>query len=202
MKEATKNRIKKLDYFLFGWIVKLAYSNYHRPKFTYQLNYKMIFRYVIMQKLLRFNGRVSWPVHFTSVVVGEKKITKGFMCDPGDTPGCYIQGISGIQFGSNIEMGAGVKIISSNHEEGDYTKSKLVTPIIIGDNVWIGSNVVVLPEVKIGNNVIVGAGSVVTKNIPENSIAVGNPCKVIREKKAYIKDIYNIKLNRKYVEVR
>jgi acetyltransferase-like isoleucine patch superfamily enzyme len=202
MKESTKNRIKKLDYFLFGWIVKLAYSNYHRPKFTYQLNYKMIFRYVIMQKLLRFNGRVPWPVHFTSVVVGEKKITKGFMCDPGDTPGCYIQGISGIQFGSNIEMGAGVKIISSNHEEGDYTKSKLVTPIIIGDNVWIGSNVVVLPEVKIGNNVIVGAGSVVTKNIPENSIAVGNPCKVIREKKAYIKDIYNIKLNRKYVAVR
>ena len=202
MNESLKKRIRKIDYFLFGWIVKLAYSNYHRPKYSYQLNYKMIFRYVILQKIFRFNGKVSWPVHFTSVVVGEKRIIKGFMCDPGDTPGCYIQGISGIQFGSNIEMGAGVKIISSNHEENDYSKSKLVKPIVIGDNVWLGSNVVILPEVKIGNNVIIGAGAVVTKNIPANSIAVGNPCKVIRKKGTYKIDILNIELNRKYAKSR
>lgn len=202
MKESLKDKIRKLDYLLFGWVVKLVYSNYHRPKYAYQLNYKMIFRYVVLQKIFRFNGKVSWPVHFTSVVVGEKKITKGFMCDPGDTPGCYIQGISGIHFGSNIEMGAGVKIISSNHEEGDYSKSKIVKPIVIGDNVWIGSNAVILPEVKIGDNVIIGAGAVVTKDISANSIAVGNPCKVIRKKELYQVDIHKIELNRKYVRTR
>ena len=51
----------------------------------------------------------------------------------------------------------------------------------MGDNVWIGGNTVILPGVTIGNNVVIGAGSVVSKDIPDNMIAVGNPCKVIRE---------------------
>lgn len=182
--------------------MKLAYPNYHRPKYSYQWNYKMILRYVFFQKILRFNGRIEWPVHFTSVIIGPKKITKGFMCDPGDTPGCYIQGINGINFGSNIEIGAGVKIISSNHEEYDYSKSKKSDPINIGDNVWIGSNAIILPEVTIGNNVIIGAGSVVTKNIPDNTIAAGNPCRIIRDKKPYKVNIRKIPLNRKYEPIR
>jgi maltose O-acetyltransferase len=66
-------------------------------------------------------------------------------------------------------------------------------PITIGDNVWIGGNVVINPGVTIGNNVVIGAGSIVTKNIPDNVIAVGNPCKVVREiteddRKYYFKD--------------
>lgn len=198
MNDALKYRLRQIDYLLFGWIIKLAYSNYHRPKYSYQWNYKMILRYVVLQKIFRFNAGVNWPVHFTSVIVGAKNITKGFMCDPGDTPGCYIQGINGIEFGSNIEMGAGVKIISSNHHEDDYSISKKSNPIRIGNNVWIGSNVIILPEVIIGDNVIVGAGSVVTKNIPSNSIAVGNPCRVIKQKKPYKVEISNIVLNRKY----
>ena len=54
-------------------------------------------------------------------------------------------------------------------------------PIEVGNNVWIGGNVVVLPGVKIGDNCVIGAGSVVVKDIPENSVAVGNPCKVIKK---------------------
>lgn len=57
---------------------------------------------------------------------------------------------------------------------------ELAKPITIGDNVWFGGNVTVLPGVKIGSGVVIGAGSVVTKDIPENVIAVGNPCKVLR----------------------
>lgn len=53
--------------------------------------------------------------------------------------------------------------------------------IEIGDNVWIGANVTILPNVKIGNNSVLGAGSVVTKDIPPDVIAVGNPCKVLRK---------------------
>ena len=53
-------------------------------------------------------------------------------------------------------------------------------PIIVGDNVWIGAGVQVMPGVTIGSNVVIGGGSVVVKDIPSNSVAVGNPCKVIR----------------------
>lgn len=56
-------------------------------------------------------------------------------------------------------------------------------PTIIGQNVWLGSHVTILKGVTIGNNSIIGAGSVVAKSIPENVIAVGNPCKVIKERK-------------------
>ncbi|WP_081439198.1 DapH/DapD/GlmU-related protein [Polaribacter irgensii] len=55
----------------------------------------------------------------------------------------------------------------------------------VGNNVWIGANSKILPEVNIGNNVIIGANSVVTKDIPYNSLALGNPCKRIKEKDAY-----------------
>ena len=54
-------------------------------------------------------------------------------------------------------------------------------PVIIGDNVWIGGGVIILPGVTIGDNVVIGAGSVVTKSIPSNKVAYGNPCRVVRE---------------------
>ena len=53
-------------------------------------------------------------------------------------------------------------------------------PVTIGDNVWIGGSVTILPGVTVGNNVTIGAGSVVTKDIPDNVVAVGTPCKVIK----------------------
>lgn len=53
-------------------------------------------------------------------------------------------------------------------------------PISVGNNVWIGDNVTVLPGITIGNNVTIGAGSVVTRDIPDNTLAVGNPCRVIK----------------------
>lgn len=56
-----------------------------------------------------------------------------------------------------------------------------VGKITIGDNVWIGGSCVVLPGVTIGSNCVIGAGSVVTKDIPDNSIAAGNPCRVLRQ---------------------
>lgn len=66
-------------------------------------------------------------------------------------------------------------------------------PVEIGDNCWIGGNTVILPGVHIGDNCVIGAGSVVTKDIPDWSVAAGNPCKVIRkiteeDKKFYFRD--------------
>ncbi|MPL55088.1 putative acetyltransferase [bioreactor metagenome] len=87
-------------------------------------------------------------------------------------------------FGNNVFIGPNCGFYTAGHpvnvkerNEGiEYAK-----PIIVGNNVWLGGNVAVMPGVKIGNNTIIGAGSVVTKDIPDNVIAVGNPCKVIKE---------------------
>ena len=67
-------------------------------------------------------------------------------------------------------------------------------PICVGRNVWIGSGVQIMPGITIGDNSVIGAGSVVTKNIPSNVVAVGNPCRVLREitdedKKYYYKNL-------------
>ena len=67
------------------------------------------------------------------------------------------------------------------HHERRNSGYEFGKPVTIGDNVWLGSNVVVCPGVTIGDNAVIGAGSVVTKDVPENVIAAGVPCKVIRE---------------------
>ncbi|MEY8386018.1 sugar O-acetyltransferase [Oscillospiraceae bacterium 38-13] len=67
-------------------------------------------------------------------------------------------------------------------EDGSFAFCKTQTaPVIIGDNVWIGGGVIIMPGVTIGDNVVIGAGSVVTKDIPSHVIAYGNPCRVVRE---------------------
>lgn len=195
-----KNKIsfkKKIDLFVFGWIINWAYPQYYRPKYNYISYYKLFFYYFIPQKILRINGNVKWPVHFTSSIKGQDNIKKGMICDPGDNPNIYIQANCGIHIGSNVGFGAGTKIISSNHSHHDHSKHDSSEPIVIGNNVFVGTNSVLLPSVHIGNNVVIGAGSVVTKNIPSNSIAVGNPCVVVKEKSPYIEDLSKIIFNRK-----
>lgn len=72
---------------------------------------------------------------------------------------------------------AGHSIDAKEREEGVLVSK----PITIGDNVWIGANATLIGGIKIGSNVVIGAGSVVTKNIPSNVVAVGNPCKILRK---------------------
>ena len=67
-------------------------------------------------------------------------------------------------------------------DDGSFEFCKTQTkPVIIGNNVWIGGGVIILLGVTIGNNVVIGAGSVVTKDIPDNKVAYGNPCRIIRD---------------------
>lgn len=88
-----------------------------------------------------------------------------------------------ITIGSHVLIGPNVTICTTGHpihpshrRDGMYS-----FPITIGDNVWIGGNVTILPGVTIGENSVIGAGSVVTKDIPANVVAFGSPCKVFRE---------------------
>lgn len=87
-------------------------------------------------------------------------------------------------FGDYVFLGPHVSIYTAAHPidaEVRNTGVEFSKPVIIGSNVWIGGNVVINPGVNIGNNTVIGSGSVVTKNIPSNVVAAGNPCKVIRE---------------------
>lgn len=164
--------------FLFFWL-KMFYPRAKGISYIYQI------LYFFPQKILRINGKVKWPVHFTSLVLHSKNIETGNNALLGINIGCYVQGKGGIKIGSNFRMGPNVGLISANHDPNDYDKWLKVDPIIIGDNVWIGMNSVIMPGVNIGDNVIIGANSVVNSNIPSNSIAIGSPCKVIKEKESY-----------------
>ena len=89
-----------------------------------------------------------------------------------------------VEFGDNVFIGPNCGFYTSGHPLDYQTRNKgleYAKPIKVGNNVWIGGNVTVLPGVSIGDNVVIGAGSVVNKDIPSNCVAVGNPCKVIKE---------------------
>lgn len=84
-----------------------------------------------------------------------------------------------MELGDNVMCGTNVIIGDRNDHEDKYPQWQ-PQPVKIGKNVWIGMNSVVMRGVTIGNNVIIGANSIVTKDIAENAIAAGNPCKVIK----------------------
>ncbi len=87
-----------------------------------------------------------------------------------------------ITVGSGTMFGANVVIATVGHPiKPDMRRYMYIDPVTIGDNCWIGANVTICPGVTIGENTVIGAGSVVTKDIPANVVAVGNPCKVMRE---------------------
>ena len=89
-----------------------------------------------------------------------------------------------VVIGDNVQIAPNVSIYTAGHPIHPDSRNsgyEYGIPITIGDNVWIGGNAVILPGVTIGSGVVIGAGSVVAKSIPDNVIAAGNPCRVIRE---------------------
>ena len=93
----------------------------------------------------------------------------------GTVIGCF----NAISIGNNVRCGANT-LISDGDWHQDDPRSGASRPIVIEDNVWLGEGVKVLKGVTIGKNSVIGVGSIVTKDIPANVIAAGNPCKVIR----------------------
>lgn len=120
-------------------------------------------------------------------------IEQPFMCDYGynikigenfyANHNLIILDPAGVEFGDNVFIGPNCSFYTPQHPIDAKTRNKGLEygfPIKVGNNVWFGGNVTVLPDVTIGDNTVIGAGSVVTKSIPANVIAAGNPCKVIR----------------------
>ena len=134
---------------------------------------------------------------------------KEMFAEIGD--GCYIEppfhsnwGGKHVHFGKNIYANFNLTLVDDTHiYVGDYTMFgpnvtvataghpilpelrekgyQYNAPVSIGKNCWIGAGVIIVPGITIGDNVVIGAGSIVTKDIPSNVVAVGNPCKVLRE---------------------
>ena len=123
----------------------------------------------------------------------------GFNIEAGDNffanNNCVFVDPGKITFGNNVFIAPNCGFYTAHHPIDRDMRNALyeyAKPITVGDDVWFGGNTVVLPGVTIGSNVVIGAGSVVTKDIPDNCVAYGNPCRVIRpiteEDKKYHKE--------------
>lgn len=121
------------------------------------------------------------------------QIESDFWCDYGyniefgrnfyANHGCIILDEAKVVFGDYVFIGPNCGFYTAGHPVNSKLRAKgleYAKSIIVGNNVWFGGNVVVMPGIRIGDDVIVGAGSVVTKDIPSGVIAVGNPCRVLR----------------------
>ena len=89
-----------------------------------------------------------------------------------------------VYIGNKVMFGPNVCIATANHPINAELRDRMLQynkEVRIGDNTWIGAGVIIVPGITIGSNTIIGAGSVVTKDIPDNVVAVGNPCRVLRE---------------------
>ena len=126
--------------------------------------------------------RANWGghhVHFGSGIYVNSNLT---LVDDGH-----------IYVGDKVMFGPNVTIATANHPIDPELRSRALQynkDVYIGENVWIGAGVIVVPGVHIGKNSVVGAGSVVTKDIPENVVAVGNPCRVLREISEHDKEYF------------
>ena len=117
-----------------------------------------------------------------------------FTCDYGNNivlgknvfinSNCYFMDGAKITVGDNVFIGPSCGFYTANHPLDYQTRNQGIEqalPILIGNNVWLGGNVIVLPGVEIGDGCVIGAGSVVTKDIEANSVATGIPCNVIKK---------------------
>ena len=96
---------------------------------------------------------------------------------------CVVLDAAKVTIGSNVFIGPGVHIYTASHPTNAFERKTIefAKPVTIGNDCWIGGNSVICPGVTIGDGCTIGAGSVVTKDIPENSLAVGNPARVIKK---------------------
>ena len=171
--DASDKELRKLFFLCKDKIEKYNKTTYKQPKL----------RDKILRKLFNSVGKNIYIEPF-------------FYCDYGINisvgdnvylnANCVFLDCTKIEIGNNVLFGPGVHIYTAYHSTNPterFVNNKVIDiakPVNIGNNVWIGGNVTVLPGVRIGDNVTIGAGSVVTKNVKSNIVVAGNPAKVLR----------------------
>ncbi|NMM35922.1 MAG: sugar O-acetyltransferase [Glaciimonas sp.] len=137
--------------------------------------------HLVLEELL---GTVAADVHIKPPIY----VDYGFNITVGSGTfvnyGLVALDVASITIGKDVQIGPNVQLLTPTHPlDPELRRAKLeaAKPIVIGNNVWLGGGAIVLAGVTIGENSVIGAGAVVTKNIPPNVIAVGNPARVIRE---------------------
>lgn len=133
----------------------------------------------ILDKLMNLKGNAQIEAPFYCDYGYNIKLGDNFYANHG----CVILDVAKVKIGDNVLFGPYVQIYTATHPVDPKERLKgleLASEITIGNNVWIGGGSIVCPGVRIGNNVTVGAGAVVTKSLPDNVLAAGNPCKIIK----------------------
>ena len=144
-------------------------SKYHEPE-----EIKALFEKLIGKKI---DGGFGLFPPFTTDCGKNITLGKGVFINSG----CRFQDQGGITIGDGALIGHNVVIATLNHDLNPEKRQSLIpSPVKIGSNVWIGAGSTILPGVTIGDNSVIGAGSVVTKDIPENVVAVGSPARVVK----------------------
>ena len=161
----------------------LTQCSYEAQKITMDLNSSFHSREEIVEIFSELTGEkvdssfICFPPFYTDF---GKNITIGK--NVFFNTGCSFQDRGGITIGNGSMLGMNVTIATLNHGLPLITRNTTFpSPVIIGENVWIGSNSTILPGVTIGDNSVVAAGAVVTKDVPENTVVAGVPAKVIKK---------------------
>lgn len=115
------------------------------------------------------------------VINTPRRVSVGKNSSIGDF--CHIWGGGGVKIGHDVLIAAHCAISSQTHQISGvlYRETIRTAPVVIGNNVWLGTGVTILPGVVIGDNSVIGAGSVVCENVPANTVAAGVPARVLRE---------------------
>ncbi|NLU35567.1 MAG: sugar O-acetyltransferase [Clostridiales bacterium] len=182
MQKSEKEKMLSGEYYFAGDQVLAAERDYARSLIYEYNNTKpneKEKRREILNRLIKAKGPLN--------------IEPPFYCDYGNNIetggnfyanfGCVILDVNKVIIGDNVLLGPNVQLYTAMHPPDPIKRLSGVEnskPIIIGNNVWIGGGAIVCPGVKIGDNVTIGAGSVVTKDMPSNVIAAGNPCRIVK----------------------
>lgn len=176
--------------------------------FKYRLFYNLKYRF---EKKLKFFKLREYYLRNTCKSVGKNVMCNGYLRgfhknviiqNNCNFNGCTILGTGNVVIGNYFHSGSELILITDNHNYNEpefipYDKTRISNPIIIKDFVWIGQRVIIMPGVTIGEGAIVGAGSVVTKNINDCAIYAGNPAKFIKYRN--IEHFNKLKIEKKFL---
>lgn len=177
---------------------KMLAAECYNPSDKYELNNERRFAQELCFKLNQLppaatKERLAIFQRLFKIFGSDATIMPGFWCDYGYNISvgenffanfnCIMLDAAPITFGNNVFIGPNCGFYTSSHPLDIVTRNQgleYANPITVGNNVWFGGNVVVLPGVTIGHNNVIAAGSIVTKSMPDNVIAMGNPCQIKR----------------------